>query len=216
MTRSSYVLDGHVHAGSRERAMSEGYPGLPRLTVHRQFMREFLAAETPCFALGVVEEQQRQYGCFALRPREVIPPAIANAGFRFGHALFGNARFAVVHFVFEFYGFKTYNVLVNPNNPLVQTVLTTMVESGDYFFFALDAQGSVTAFRSAIGQADMAGLTTNLPRIQRSTTTETQYQQAVSSFARNPQPVGELLHWVCHDNAAYLDLTIDRLDLTPA
>src|SRR5712691_10149192 len=149
--------------------MREGYPVRPTLTVNRQFMHEFIAAETPCFALGVVEERKRPCGFLALRPHEVIPPGITNAGFRFGHSLFGNASFAVVHFAFEFYGFKTYNVLVNPNNPLVQAVLTTMVESGDYFFFALDAQGSVTAFRSAIGQADMAGLTTNLPRIQRST-----------------------------------------------
>lgn len=195
--------------------MSEGYSGLPRLIVNRQFMREFISAETPCFALGMVEERQRPSGFLALRPREVIPPAVTNAGFRFGHALLGNAHFEVVHFAFEFYGFKTYNVLVNPNNPLVQTVLTTMVESGDYFFFALNPHGSVTVFRSEIGQEDLAGLTTNLPRMQRSTTTATQYQQAVTSFEDNPQPVGELLHWVCRDNVAYLDLTTDRLDLTP-
>src|SRR6266568_934873 len=187
--------------------MSEVYPLLPRLTVNRQFMREFLAAATPCFALGVVEERKRPCGFLALRPHEVIPPAIANAGFRFGHALFGNTSFAVVHFVFEFYGFKTYNVLVNPNNPLVQTVLTSMVESGDYFFFALNANGSATAFRSAIGQADMAGLKTNLPRIQRSTTAEIQYRKAVACFEKHPQPIGELLNWVCRDRIEYLDLT---------
>jgi hypothetical protein len=57
-------------------------PGLPRLTVNRPFMRAFLAAAPPCFALGLVEERQHQCGLLALRPGESIPPAIANAGFR--------------------------------------------------------------------------------------------------------------------------------------
>ena len=40
----------------------------------------------------------------------------------------------MVQFGFQFYGFVTYHVLVNPSNSLVQTVLTSMVESGEYFF----------------------------------------------------------------------------------
>jgi hypothetical protein len=36
-------------------------------------MREFLAADAPCFALGMVEERQRQCGLLALRPEEAIP-----------------------------------------------------------------------------------------------------------------------------------------------
>ena len=31
-------------------------PALPRLTVNRRFMTAFVAAPTPCLALGVVEE----------------------------------------------------------------------------------------------------------------------------------------------------------------
>jgi len=99
--------------------MSQGQPLRPTLTVNGPFMRDFLAAESPCFALGMVEERQRPCGFLALRPPTVIPPAIANAGFRFGHGLLGNADFVVVQFVFAFYGFETYNVLVNPTNPLV-------------------------------------------------------------------------------------------------
>jgi hypothetical protein len=196
--------------------MRKVHPLLPKLTVNGPFIREFISADIPCFALGVVEERKRQCGFLALRPDKVIPPAISNAGFRFGHTLLGNADFEVVHFAFEFYGFETYNVLVNPNNPLVQTVLTMMVESGDYFFFALNSNGSATAFRSAIGQDDLAGLKTNLSRIQHSRTTDTQYRKAVSFFEKNPEPAGALLHWVCRDNVAYLDLTKDRLELTPA
>jgi len=195
--------------------MSEVYPLLPRLTVNRQFIGDFLSADTPCFALGLVEERKRQCGFMALRPCEIIPPGITDAGFRFGHTLFGSADYEVVHFAFEFYGFKTYNVLVNPSNPLVKAVLATMVESGDYFFFAV-SDGSATAFRSEIGQKDLAGLETNFPRIHRSATTDAQYRKAVASFEKNPDPPGAMLHWVCRDRAEYLDLTRDRLELNPA
>lgn len=178
-------------------------------------MQAFLAADPPCFALGMVEERQEQGGFLALRPGTILPPDVTNAGFRFGHALLGTADFEVVQFVFAFYGFETYNVLVNPANPLVQTVLTTMVTRGDYLFFALDATHSVTAFRSEIGATDLAGLASNLARIQHSHTTAAQYRRAVSQFARHPDPAGTLLQWVCHETAEYLDLTTDRLTLTP-
>jgi hypothetical protein len=195
--------------------MSNIHPLRPRLTVNRQFLSDFLAAETPCFALGLVEERRRQCGFMALRLDEPLPPQISDAGFRFGHSLYGSADFETVHFAFQFYGFKTYNVLVNPNNPIVQAVLATMVESGDYFFFAV-SDGSATAFRSEIGQADLAGLKTNFPRIRRSATTDAQYRRAVASFGKNPDPPGAMLHWVCRDRDDYLDLTTDRFELTPA
>jgi hypothetical protein len=50
--------------------------------------------------------------------------------------LLGTTEFEVIQFVFHFYGFETYNMLVNPNNRLVKNVLMRMVDSGDYFFFA--------------------------------------------------------------------------------
>jgi hypothetical protein len=74
---------------------------------------------------------------FALRPAEVIPPEISGLGFNFGHASLGTTEFEIIQFVFHFYGFETYNMLVNPNNHLVKTVLTRMMESGDHFFFAI-------------------------------------------------------------------------------
>jgi hypothetical protein len=178
-------------------------------------MKEFLDADSPCFALGLVEERQRKCGFLALRPDEIIPLEIRNLGFRFGHALLGTSDYTVIQFVFEFYGFSRYNVLINPNNPLVQTVLTTMVESGDYFFFVINANQTATAFRSDMGQENLVGLKTNLPRIQEARTTEVQYREALLSFKRNPQPAGSLLTWVCRDHAEYLDLTEDRLDLNP-
>ena len=103
-----------------------------------------------------------------------------------------------------------------PNNPLVRVVLSMMVESGDYFFFALNSEGGLTAFRSELGEANLAGLTTSLPRIRRSATTDVQYRRAVSSFRKNPDPPGVLLDWVCRDHLEHLNVTKDYLELTPA
>lgn len=195
-------------------AMSDVYRMLPRLSVNRSFIEDFLASETPCFALGMIAEHDRTRGLMAFRFDEPIPRRVADAGFRFGHSLLGNAAFEVVHFAFQFYGFKTYNVLINPNNPLAQTVLAAMVESRDYFFLEL-SDGNATTFRSEIGEGNLAGLTTHLPRILSSTTTEAQYQKAVASFGKNPEPPGTLLHWACRDRPDYLDLATDRLELSP-
>jgi hypothetical protein len=188
---------------------------LPTLTVNKSFMREFVAADAPCFALGMVEEGKRRCGFVALRPGRVIPREVSNGGFRFGHGMLGNDNFEVIHLAFQFYGFETYNALINPNNPLARAVLTAMVESGDYFFFALDSAESTTAFRSEIEQGNLRTLKMSLPLIQRATTTEAQYDKAVTSFRNNPEPPGPLLRWVCRDRE-YLNLTEDRLELTPA
>ena len=91
-----------------------------------------------------------------------------------------------------------------------------MIEDGDYFFFALNPNNSVIAFRADIGQERLTGLKANLARIQHSATTDSQYRQALAHFAENPDPEGILLQWICRDNIAYLDLTTDRLALTPA
>jgi hypothetical protein len=196
--------------------MSNIYPLLPRLVVNSRFIDEFISAEAPCFALGLVEERKQTCGFLALRPRIVIPEEYTRTGFRFGHSLLGNADFVVVHFAFHFYNYDTFNVLVNPNNPVVQTVLNRMLETGDYFFFAVDPKGSVTTFRSELGQDDLAGLKTNLPLIKNAKTTDAQYRKAVALFEKNPDPPGRMLNWVCRDDTDYLDLSRHREELTPA
>jgi hypothetical protein len=90
-----------------------------------------------------------------------------------------------------------------------------MVESEDYFFFALNANQATTSLRSDIGQEDLAGLKTHLPRIQNSMTTEAQYRTALSRFATNPHPAGTLFNWVCRDNPQYRDLSENRLEMSP-
>ena len=76
--------------------MSPEHPGRSTLTVNRPFIRDFLAAESPCFALGLVEEWRRLDGFLALRPPKAMPPAVTHAGFRFGHGLLGNADFTEI------------------------------------------------------------------------------------------------------------------------
>jgi hypothetical protein len=100
---------------------------------------------------------------------------------------------------FEFYSFETYTALVNPNNPVARAVLTAMVETGDYFFFALDSNASTTAFRSELGQGNLTTLKRSLGRIQCPTTTEELYDKSVSLFRKNPEPPGTLLRWVCRE-----------------
>ncbi len=73
----------------------------------------------------------------------------------------------------------------------------------------------VTAFRTEIVQETLSQVQANLARIEQSTTTEAQYLRALTASAENPEPEGILLHWVCRDNIDYLDLTKDRLELTP-
>ena len=69
---------------------------VPKLTVNAQLMRDFMAEESPCFALGLVEERKQPCGFLALRPAEVIPPEISGLGFNFGHALLGTTEFEVI------------------------------------------------------------------------------------------------------------------------
>lgn len=196
--------------------MKANPPDLPSLTVNRSFIGEFIAAEKPCCALGLVEVQNHQCAFIALRLETAIPSHITDDGFALGHTLIGNSDFEVIHFGFVFYGFQAYNVLINPNNPIAKTVLKSMIESGDYFFFTLDeSSGSVTAFRSEIGRDTLLHLTENWERIQQSTTTTSQYLQALVHFVKYPHAPGRLLHWVCKDNIDYLDLTQDRLEMKP-
>ncbi len=195
--------------------MNETIPFRPALTVNRPFMKEFVESDTPCLGLGLVEELGRQSGFLALRAKETIPQEVTARGMNFGHALLGDASMEVIHFVFEFYGFGFYNVLINPNDEMVQAVLDVMIEDGDYFLFSLAPNNRVTAFRAEIGHDALSVLTANMSRIRNSTTTDDQYSRAVERFSRRPMPEGPVLNWVCRDRIEYLDMESDPLELTP-
>ena len=190
---------------------------LPELIVNRSFMMELVTADTPCFALGLVEEGGFEYGFLGFRPHDSIPRGVTNAGFGFGHTLLGDDTFEVIHFAFDFYGYRNYNVLLNPNNSLVRKVLQVMLSRQNYFFFALDPNsGNATAFRAEIEQDTLRYLRFNQSRLSDFKTTDKQYQKAVVNFSQAPNPKGVMLNWVCRDKLEYLDLSKDRMTLNSA
>jgi len=191
--------------------------GLPILTVNKLFMRTLLSSAAPCAALGYIEETGVKIGFLVVRPAQTIPESVLAKGFNFGHGLIGTSDYTLIQFGFEFYGFGTYYVLLNPNNPLVQTVLTTMIESGSYFFLALNPDKSVSTYKADLGQENLAGLRDNFPKIQAATTTDEQYNKGLHHFHKSPDLDGKLLNWVCRDTMNFLDLSKEenRLDLNP-
>jgi hypothetical protein len=72
------------------------YTLLPRLNINRQFVEDFMSADVPCFAMGVVEERKSPRAVLALRTAETIPSEIAQGGFNFGHSLFGNSKLFIL------------------------------------------------------------------------------------------------------------------------
>jgi hypothetical protein len=196
--------------------MSNVHQFRPKLTFNRRFIEDFVNEDAPCCALGLIEERQQSYAVLALNLGVSIPPGITASGFELGHSLLGDADHEVIHFAFDFRGFETYNVLLNPNNPLVQYVVNNMVQLGGYFILILDQNQHVTAFRADIGQQDLMGLSNNYRRIKGSTTTPGQYQKTLQAFNRRPRPMGQTLEWVCRDDMGYLDLRTDRMEVSPA
>ena len=180
--------------------MSAEHPLRPALVVNRLFIQAFLAADAPCLALGMVEEQQRLCGMLALRLNEAIPAAIADRGFEFGHALFGNTTFAVLQLVFAFPGFQTYNVLINPNNLVVQALAR----------FSFLRWPEVSHVRGGGGPAGEPGPPPDVDHDGRPISASAHVIHGPSRAA------GVLLQWVCRETVAALDLSTDRLTLTPA
>ena len=188
-------------------------PVLPRLTVNRLFITDLMAAQPPCFALGYVEEYGEVSGFMAVRPAVAIPQAATDRGFRFGHGVLGNERYQLLQFSFEFYGHATYHGLVNPSNPIVQAVITRMLATEDYFFFAINPDQTVTAFRSRLEGGGLAGLRANQERFQDAHCPSEEYERAVTAFAKKSDPPGQVMDWVCRHTWDYLNLTTHRLDL---
>lgn len=92
--------------------MGDIHQYLPKLTVNELFIRDLMAAESPCFGLGYVEERGSHCGFIALRPETLIPSTCSAQGFRFGHSVLEFDGNPVFHFAFEFYGHALYHGLV--------------------------------------------------------------------------------------------------------
>ncbi|WFQ78133.1 hypothetical protein PXH59_00350 (plasmid) [Xenorhabdus sp. SF857] len=197
--------------------MGEIHTYLPRLIMNELLISELITATPPCFALGYVEEKGIKKGCIALRPETSIPDMTTERGFRFGHSVIGAGASAapVLHFAFEFYDHAIYHGLVPTGNPIIQAVLTTMCESGDYFFFAINPNQAVTAFRAQLQDEDLSGLRRNQQRFGDTHCTPEEYNATVKAFTQNPDPPGQVMQWICRNNWAYLDLEKHALELTP-
>lgn len=189
---------------------------LPKLALNAKFIQSFINAETPCCAMGIIEERNKKYGLLALRLNEEIPNEVTAKGFNFGHSLLGTGSYEVLHFGFEFYGYETYNVIINPNNHIAQKVLDMMIENESYFILVLNPDNNVIVFKSEISETDLIGFKTNITRIKNSRTTSDEYLKAVLDFDENPEPEGELINWACHNNIEFLDLDKERIELNPS
>ncbi len=105
-------------------------------------------------------------------------------------------------------------MLLNPSSPVVRSVLERMIDSDDFFILVLGA-GGVEVFRSDVGQETLFWLQAFLPRLLASRTSTGQYAKSLSAFCRDPSPPGRVLDWVCGDDMRLLDLSADRVELTP-
>lgn len=179
---------------------------LPPLILNRLLVKDLMAADTPCFALGYVSDGESLTGFVGMRPGFPIPPAVTQSGFNLGHSIQGNGEEYVVHFAFEFYDHAVYNGLVNPDNVLIKSVLTKMLETKDYFFLAINPDNTVTAFRSQWETANLAGLRTNLANYSDRYCTPVYYEKAYRAYAKNPKPAGHVMEWVCRNNPDYLNM----------
>lgn len=194
--------------------MSNVRPMTSTLTISRRFIEDFMEQDAPCFALAMLEERGRLFAALVLNPGEALPADIGADGFEFGHSVLGGADFEILHFAFEFHGFATYNVLLNPSNPLVQSVVRSMVERGGYFILAVSPERRATAFRADFGKDDLQGFRDHYQRILHSTTSEARYRRAHTQFRRQSIPPGHVLNWVCRDDEKYLEPASDPLELT--
>ena len=186
--------------------MGEVFNYLPRLTVNELLIRDLMSAQSPCFALGYVEDRKEKRGFIAVRPEEPIPYQVTRKGMNFGHSILGTSKYKVLHFAFEFYGHATYHGLVPAGNPIVQAVISTMLETQDYFFFAINPDQTLTIFRSQLEYHDLAGLRTNRKQLGEEYCSEEHYERAVSAFTEKPNPPGKVMTWTCRNNWDYLDL----------
>ncbi|MCR8676597.1 hypothetical protein NWP10_12410, partial [Micrococcus sp. HG099] len=115
-----------------------------------------------------------------------IPNDVTRSGFNFGHSIRGTDDFEVVHFGFEFYGYRIFNALINPSNFIARTILSHMVDTKAFFFFAVNPSGGVTVFKSGIGECSLDSIESNLERILRSSTSDAQYDAALTTFSDHP------------------------------
>ena len=58
-------------------------------------------------------------------------------------------------------------------------------------------------------------LKTNFERFGQTSESPEYYEKLCREFKKKPTPPGRVFNWVCRNNPTYLDLTMNRLELTP-
>ena len=183
------------------------------LTLNERFLRAFMAAEAPCAALGLVEEAGQAKGFVAARIDERLPMAAAQSGFDVGYELIGTARYPLMHFILNFQSLPPYDILLNPNNPVVRKVVEVMRETAQYFFFLFEA-GSMVAFHRHMDAPSLYWFNTYGGVVNTATTTPEAYERGLQRCIEEERFLhGRLLDWVCREERAALDLQTDRFEV---
>ena len=78
----------------------------PLPTPNKQFMDDFMGADAPCCALGLVRTRDAQDGFFAMKPESNVPANVTKMGIGFGYrVLVSHDLTPISQFVFGFRGF---------------------------------------------------------------------------------------------------------------
>ena len=190
---------------------------LPPHTLNRQFVDDFIEADAPCCALGLVRSGDTQTGLFAMKPDGALPANVLAMGFGFGYRMLeSHDRKPICQFMFKFYDFEQYSVLVNPSSPLTMTAVESMIEERNIIFVILNPDQRAIVGRNDLSEGNLDGMREQLRMMQSKRTPQSTYESCVQSFWKKPDlPDLKPLEWVCRDNPAYLDLEFDTTDLSP-
>ncbi len=130
--------------------MSQNRPFPPRLVtngpIHARLPR--CAAALLCGRVGARRSTQVRLVCPSSPAADPVPHCVRGRRRRLRPV--GIPPHEVVHIGFRFPEFATYHVLVNPSNPLIRSVLATLLEARDSIFFATTTGADVRAYGAAV------------------------------------------------------------------
>lgn len=183
----------------------------PPLTLNERFIYAFADEDGPCAALGLVESLGQELGFMAVKLTDPLPPQVANSGFDFGFEVLGNERYQLLHFVLNVKGIDPYDIIVNPNNPVVRKVMETMRETRQYFFLFVE-EGSLAAFHNDMGPDNVEWFRNYGDVIYTATTSDADYSTSLQRIKTKEGMLhGRLLDWVCRDDMEAINLETNRL-----
>ncbi len=189
----------------------------PPITISYQLAEALVDGPSPAFAIGICEEGGEQSGLMAIRVDEDLPEGLGiHAPMRIGHSLVASTRTDVPlpYFNFSFPGFRDFDVILKPDDPVVRKVLGMIVVTQRYFMLVIGRNHSATAFGGEATPSNFVGLADNLPRLLVANLTEADYQRALSSETQLSRTPVQRMHWVARGAQSPMKLLgKDRLTL---